>query len=81
MRRLDVDVLFGRGIDPFSFRFTAREYERVDSMIVHYADLKVGVRWRARNAQPFVRQRINMRHNSRPPQSVLDLRINETDAP
>ena len=46
MRWLDVDVFFGRGINPFSFRFTAREYERVDSAIVHYADLKVCVEWR-----------------------------------
>jgi hypothetical protein len=46
MRRLDVDTFFGRGINPSSPVFAAREYERVDCVIIYHADLKIGVDWR-----------------------------------
>ena len=47
MRRLDVDVLFRRGVYPSSIIFVARERERVDNaIIVHDADFEVGVGWR-----------------------------------
>ena len=46
MRRLDVDVFFCQNIYPSISVFVAREHERVDSLRVHHAKLKVHPRWR-----------------------------------
>jgi hypothetical protein len=47
MRRLHVDVLFRRRIDPSSSVLAAREDERVeDPFIVDDADFEISVGWR-----------------------------------
>jgi hypothetical protein len=47
IRRLNVDALSIRSIDPLGSIDATREHERVDdSIIVQGADLKVSVRWR-----------------------------------
>jgi len=47
MRRLDVDILFSRNIDPSNSAFTAWAHQRVNSTTVRYADFKVAVGWRS----------------------------------
>lgn len=47
MRRLDIEVLFCRRIDPSSFVFAARErYRMNDPVIVHYANFEIDAGWR-----------------------------------
>jgi hypothetical protein len=48
MRRLNVDVLLVKRIDPFGSIFATGEHERVDySIIAQDADFEISVRWRS----------------------------------